>query len=331
MRCYNRLDVNSTNTVDESFIEDTMAKKSAGKAKKSLPLEYLPLTMTGTQPERYPEVVGLTHDFVENYDTAYAIVADLYEDAGLLWHAEASRLQHKLLRDFKYDGRKEDETRLLELHKKFGVQPPAAEVQFTYKDVLFEFIYVPPGLYLLGSEAQQYPTEVTEPIYMLKTQVTQQQWSAVMDNNPSHFKQDIRNPVESISWEECQTFCQRLTELLSGFDDGGWEVGLPWESQWEYAIRAGISLSPFSFGDDEKELGEYAWFNDNSQSRTHPVKQKKPNLFGFYDMHGNVWEWCEDWYSADFFTNAWAEVVRKHEEEEREKAARRSIDVAMAT
>ena len=117
-----------------------------------------------------------------------------------------------------------------------------------------------------------------------------------MANNPSAFR-GRRNPVEQVSWNDCQEFLSRLNAKL-GTERGRFE--LPTEAQWEYACRAGSSHR-FSFGDDEMRLGEYAWFLENSARSTHPVWEKKPNAWGLYDMHGNVFEWCADWYDRDYY------------------------------
>ena len=126
--------------------------------------------------------------------------------------------------------------------------------------------------------------------------MTQEQWEAVMGSNPSKFKSP-KNPVEQVSWEDCQKFLDKLN-AMSG--TGGGKFQLPTEAQWEYACRAG-STTKYCFGDDEKELGEYAWYMMNSDGKAHPVGEKKPNGWGLYDMHGNVWEWCQDWYWSKYY------------------------------
>ena len=134
--------------------------------------------------------------------------------------------------------------------------------------------------------------QVTVPAFWMgETPVTQAQYQAVIGKNPSHFKGDDR-PVEQVSWNDADRFCQELSKKVQE------TITLPSESQWEYACRAGTETR-YSFGDDATQLGDYAWFEGNSNGQTHSVKQKKPNPWGLYDMHGNVWEWCMDhWHNS---------------------------------
>ncbi len=133
--------------------------------------------------------------------------------------------------------------------------------------------------------------------YMATTEVTQLQYYEVMGENPAYFKTEQlgydgrSNPVENISWNDAKKFIKKLNSM-----EYTNKYRLPTESQWEYAARAG-SESKWSFG-SEGSLGNYAWYDKNSRGKTHPVGKKKPNNFGLYDMHGNVYEWCEDWYTS---------------------------------
>ena len=118
-----------------------------------------------------------------------------------------------------------------------------------------------------------------------------------MGNNPSNFKgflkNTAKNPVESVTWHDAQEFCRKLSKKT------GRKYRLPSEAEWEYACRAGTQTR-YYFGDNKYQLGEYAWYEDNSGSKPHPVGQKKPNNWGLYDMHGNVWERCEDGWHKNY-------------------------------
>ncbi len=157
--------------------------------------------------------------------------------------------------------------------------------------VSMTFCWCPPGEFLMGSpeteegrfdNEDQVHVTLTKGFWMAKTQVTQKQWTAIMGNYPSYFRIYNFSPVETISWEDAQKFLEKLNAKI-GNTDGGLMV-LPTEAQWEYSCRAG-ELGPFSGGRFDK----VAWFYDNCDYKTHPVGLKKPNAWGLYDMHGNVW------------------------------------------
>jgi formylglycine-generating enzyme required for sulfatase activity len=138
---------------------------------------------------------------------------------------------------------------------------------------------------------------ISRPFYLGKYEVTQAQWAAVMGQNPSRFSGDPRLPVENVSWNEVQEFIRQLNAR-----EGNGRYRLPTEAEWEHAARA-CAKTAYSFGDDESQLEKYAWYEENAGKRTHAVGQLKPNPWGLYDVQGNVWEWCQDWY-GDYPTKA---------------------------
>jgi formylglycine-generating enzyme required for sulfatase activity len=159
-------------------------------------------------------------------------------------------------------------------------------------------VVIPAGSFVMGSNehvAERPVHSVNVPAFMLgRTEVTQRQWIAVMGTNPSHFNNcGMDCPVESINWNDAQEFARRLSQKT------GKNYRLPSEAEWEYAARAGSS-GRWSFGDDESQLGYFAWFSSNSALTTHTVAQKRPNARSLYDMHGNVWEWVQDTWHADY-------------------------------
>jgi len=144
-----------------------------------------------------------------------------------------------------------------------------------------------------SDEKPQHTVRITKPLYLGVTEVTQEQYERVMGTNPSSFK-GAQLPVENVSWEDAVEFCRKLSSLPAE-RTAGRVYRLPTEAEWEYACRA-VSKTKWSFGDSESSLGDYAWYDGNSGSKTQPVGQKKPNTWGLYDMHGNVREWCSDWF-----------------------------------
>ena len=172
-------------------------------------------------------------------------------------------------------------------------------VPITVNGVTFNMIKVDGGTFTMGATSEQKnPDDNEKPThkvtlssyYIGETEVTQALWTAVMGDNPSRFKGD-NLPVEQVSWEDCQTFIGKLNGLT------GKRFRLPTEAEWEYAARGGNRSNHTQYSGGSK-IDDVAWYKGNSGSKTHPVKTKKPNELGLYDMSGNVWEWCEDLYGS---------------------------------
>jgi formylglycine-generating enzyme required for sulfatase activity len=172
-----------------------------------------------------------------------------------------------------------------------------------------KLVLIPKGTFMMGSperekgrweQETQHEVTISKDYYLGVYEVTQAQYEKVMGKNPSHFQGSIvRNenadlPVENVSWDDAVEFCKKLSDLPEE-KKAGREYRLPTEAEWEYACRAGSKTS-YSFDDEQGLLPEYGWFNRKSSQRTHTVGLLEPNAWGLYDMHGNVWEWCSDWY-----------------------------------
>ena len=184
-----------------------------------------------------------------------------------------------------------------------GVTPPLQARPFTDTVTGMEFVFVKGGCFQMGDtfgdgyENEKPVHEVcVDDFYLGKNKVTQGQWQAVTGSNPSGFKECGNNcPVESVSWNDVQEFISRLNQR------SGKRFRLPTEAEWEYAARSGGKGEKWSGTSNEWELGQYAWYDGNSGNRTHPVGEKRPNGLGLYDMSGNVWEWCSDWYGENYY------------------------------
>ncbi|WP_417385388.1 SUMF1/EgtB/PvdO family nonheme iron enzyme [Gimesia sp.] len=193
--------------------------------------------------------------------------------------------------------------------------------QFT-NSIGMQLVKIPAGEFLMGSrnlaneiarlfdsKAEYYEdvhpehrVKLSRPFYMATSEVTQRQWKTVMGTEPWKGKEYVREGADYaasyVSWEEATQYCRKLSEKE------GKTYRLPTEAEWEFACRAG-SRTVYSFGDDASSLSEYAWYDVNAydidEKFAHRVAQKRSNAFGLYDMHGNVWEWCQDWYGDDYY------------------------------
>jgi formylglycine-generating enzyme required for sulfatase activity len=170
----------------------------------------------------------------------------------------------------------------------------------TVNGIRYELALVPPGEFQMGSDSSEaeknerpiHTVLISRPYWLGRTEVTQALWQAVMNDNPSDFRNDGNRPVEHFTWLDAQKFITSLNQML-----GGDFFRFPTEAEWEYACRAGTT------GERYDELDAIAWYAANSGGQTHPVGQKLPNAFGLYDMLGNVWEWCRDsfcWYLPEY-------------------------------
>ena len=187
------------------------------------------------------------------------------------------------------------------------MEDPGKMPETTINSIGIEFVLIPSGSFRMGGdkkleqaedhETPRHLVKFSQAFFIGKYEVTQAQWSAIMDNNPSEFKDDTR-PVERVSWKDVQAFILKLNtkEETNTYR-------LPTEAEWEYTARAG-SESSYTFGSDTSILSQYAWYRNNSGGETHPVGQLNPNAWGLYDMHGNVHEWCQDWFDRKYYSQS---------------------------
>jgi formylglycine-generating enzyme required for sulfatase activity len=188
---------------------------------------------------------------------------------------------------------------LLAITAKLQSTSPVAQLEIPLSSTLLaQFCFIPFGSFTMGSSSSeeqrssdegQVEVTLSQSFWLARTEVTQAQWEALMGSNPSQFK-GSNLPVENVSWDDAQSFIAKLNDKQ--ILPQGWKFALPTEAQWEYACRA-EEKGPYSGG----SLDEVGWYDDNSESKTHEVGQKKPNAWGLHDMHGNVYEWCADWYN----------------------------------
>ena len=170
----------------------------------------------------------------------------------------------------------------------------------TVNGIKYSMVWVEGGTFRMGATSEQgsdaegdekpVHSVTLSGYYIGKTEVTQALWKAVMGSNPSSFKGD-NLPVECVSWDDCQEFIRKLNSMT------GQNFRLPTEAEWEFACRGGNNSRGYKYS-GSNNLGSVAWYDGNSGGKTHPVATKSPNELGIYDMSGNVWEWCADWYGG---------------------------------
>jgi formylglycine-generating enzyme required for sulfatase activity len=185
--------------------------------------------------------------------------------------------------------------------------PPAAGTQTAPaldlgNGLAIELIPIQPGTFMMGSDKGEpderpiHKVTISRDYLIGKYEVTQEQWEAVMGSMPAGFK-GPRRPIESVTWEEAVAFTKALSLRT------GRTARLPTEAEWEYACRAGTTTE-YVFGDSVEQLPQHGWFSGNSGLVTHDVGGKPPNPWGLYDVHGNVWEWCLDWFDVGYYANS---------------------------
>jgi len=219
-------------------------------------------------------------------------------------NSEKAQLQQTLqrLQDLQASNKKQEEDRKRKEAEEQKQKP-------LINTIVGDFVFVKGGTFLMGDEVGDlhdgcrpvHEVKVSD-FYMAKTPVTQKQWKAIMGNNPSGFKDCDDCPVENVSWNDAQEFIKKINAKTNQ------TFRLPTEAEWEYAAKGGNHVETQNFASlryaGSDNIDDVAWHDKNSGGKTHPVAQKRPNELGIYDMSGNVWEWCNDWYDENYYKNS---------------------------
>ena len=231
----------------------------------------------------------------QRIEVRFPLCEDCYEK---LYHEQVELFKQKITKQKKEERFRTKEERIIRQKEEHGRirlkkdKNKAMKRNMIENSIGMKLMFIPAGEFLMGSNVSEFSqpihrVKISKPFYIGIYPITQREWSFVMGSNPSGFKGDTL-PVENVSWDDCQEFIKKLNAR-----EGTSKYRLPTEAEWEYACRAG-STTKYCYGDDNGRLSDYAWYKANSNRKTHQVGEKMSNKWGLHDMHGNVWEGCQD-------------------------------------
>ncbi|MDO5308866.1 MAG: SUMF1/EgtB/PvdO family nonheme iron enzyme [Planctomycetia bacterium] len=288
--------------------------------------EYYEYARKALDSKEYASALGYIDSAIERSDSPKyksfrngvltIAIKGAVEDAIISGNVQKAKNLNKYLAELDAKTAKENESRIAELE-----QPKAGELKtLTIAGVEVNFHWAPAGTFMMGSpedeegrdrDETQHNVQLTQGFWIAETETTQELWLAVMGYNLSEFKDSEQLPVETVSWHDCQDFVQKLNSSHSNALPSGYKYAMPTEAQWEYACRAGTS-TPFNFGsvlngDKANCRGDAPYGTSTTGTnleKTTPVKSYAPNAWGLFDMHGNVLEWCADWFDSDYYASS---------------------------